>query len=86
VPLAIISGVLSIIIGALGLPSLVSSLLGLVVGIYDIILRIFMTMGVHRLSGGKATLAVLLLPILLFLLIFALVFVGILMFFAGHPR
>ncbi len=37
--------------------------------IYEIILLIFMTMAVHRLSGGKATVAVLILPIVAIILV-----------------
>jgi hypothetical protein len=58
----------------LGIVSLVLSMipffnyLGFAVSIYEIVLLIFMTMAVHRLSGGKATLAVLILPIALIVL------------------
>jgi hypothetical protein len=86
VPLGIVSGILSIIVSLLGLPSLVSSLLAGILGIYGIVLQVFVTMGVHRLSGGKATLAVILVPIILFVLVFVLFFVGIFVFIAGHPR
>jgi len=55
VPLGIVALVLSMI------PFL--NYLAFVVGIYEIVLLVFMTMAVHRLSGGKATLAVLTLPI-----------------------
>jgi hypothetical protein len=37
----------------------VGSMAGLAALVFDAILRVFMTMGVHRLSGGKATAAVL---------------------------
>ncbi len=43
---------------------LVGGIIASVVSIYTIVLQIFMTMAVHRLSGGKATFAVLLLPII----------------------
>ncbi|HET7638058.1 MAG TPA: hypothetical protein VFK47_04890 [Ktedonobacteraceae bacterium] len=39
------------------------SFLTLPVWVYQIVLQVFMTMAVHRLSGGKATFAVLILPI-----------------------
>jgi hypothetical protein len=88
VSLGIINSVLSIIGGVLGLPSFVTSLVAFVPGFYSIVLLILMTMGMHRLSGGKATLAVLLLPIIFvvlgFVLIFVLIFGSIILFFAGH--
>jgi hypothetical protein len=61
VPLGIVSNLLMPI-------PVVGMLVGFIVGIYGIVLLIFMTMGVHRMSGGKATLAVLILPIGLILL------------------
>ncbi len=57
VPLGIISGVL-------GLIPFVGSLASLAISIYQIVLQVYMTMAVHRLTGGKATLAVLILPII----------------------
>ncbi len=57
VPLGIISGVL-------GLIPFVGSLASLAISIYQIVLQVYMTMAVHRLIGGKATLAVLILPII----------------------
>jgi hypothetical protein len=42
--------------------------LSILVSIYHIVLQVFMTMGVHRLSGGRATLAVLILPIVVVVL------------------
>lgn len=60
VPLGIVSLILSMV------PFL--NYLSFVVGIYEIVLLVFMTMAVHRLSGGKATLAVLILPIALVVL------------------
>ncbi len=57
-----------------GVPlGVVTTILGLIpfvnyltflVGIYEVVLQVFMTMAVHRLTGGKATLAVLILPII----------------------
>ena len=38
--------------------------IGSAVGVYTIVLQIFMTMAVHRMRSGRATLAVLLLPII----------------------
>jgi hypothetical protein len=86
VPLGIISGILVIFVGLLGWPSFVSSLLAGVLGIYGIVLQVFATMAVHRLSGGKATLAVILVPIIFFVVIFVLVLVDIFVFVANHPR
>ena len=60
-PIAIVSLIFAII-------PFVGSLIGGALGIYGIVLQVFMTMGVHRLSGGRATLAVLILPIILFVL------------------
>ena len=87
VPLTLISGIISTIVSVLGLPPFMSSLLSLVVSIYHVVLQVFMTMAVHRLSGGKATLATLLLPIVLFVLFLALVvFIAISAFSATHPH
>ena len=43
---------------------LVGSLIASAASIYTIVLQVFMTMAVHRLRGGRATFAVLLLPII----------------------
>ena len=61
VPIAIISLII-------GLIPFIGSLAASALGIYGIVLQIFMTMAVHRLSGGRATIAVLLLPIILIVL------------------
>jgi hypothetical protein len=65
VPLGIISSLLSFI-----------PILSFALGIYGIVLLIMMTAGVHRMSGGKATLAVLILPIALTILS-CIAFVGL---------
>ena len=57
IPISIVSSVLSLI-PILGL------LIALGLGIYQIVLMVNMTMAVHRLPGGRATLAVLILPII----------------------
>ncbi|GCE02996.1 Yip1 family protein [Dictyobacter aurantiacus] len=57
VPLGILSSLLALI-------PILGSLAALALGIYRIILQVYMTMAVHRLSGGRATMAVLLLPII----------------------
>ncbi len=69
VPLGIVSLVLNMI------PFV--NYLSFAVGIYELVLLIFMTMAVHRLSGGKATLAVLILPIALIVLACVLVAVAV---------
>ena len=46
----------------------VGSIIASAISIYMIVLQIFMTMAVHRLRGGRATFAVLLLPIIGFVL------------------
>lgn len=60
VPLGIIGGVI-------GLIPFIGSLLALAIGVYQIVLQVYMTMAVHRLTGGRATLAVLILPIVAFI-------------------
>lgn len=85
-PLGIISGILSIIVGLLGLPSFVNTLLVVILSIYNLVLQIFVVMGVHRLSGGKATLSVILVPIILFGFVFVLLFVAIFALIATHPH
>ncbi len=57
VPLTVLTSLIALIPFIGGLVAFAGS-------IYIIILQIFMTMGVHRLSGGRATLAVLILPII----------------------
>jgi hypothetical protein len=56
IPIIILS-VASVFIPFIGL------LIVLALGIYQIVLMVYMTMAVHRLPGGRATLAVLILPI-----------------------
>jgi hypothetical protein len=50
---------------------ILGSLIGAAASIYEIVLIIFMTMSVHRLSGRRATLAVLFLPMILVALVVA---------------
>ena len=57
VPLTIVTTLVALIPFIGGLVAFAGS-------IYTIVLQVFMTMGVHRLSGGRATLAVLILPII----------------------
>lgn len=56
VPLSIVSGLLNLI-------PFIGPFIAIAVSIYQIVLQVYMTMAVHRLTGGKATLAVLILPI-----------------------
>ncbi|HLZ58435.1 MAG TPA: Yip1 family protein [Ktedonosporobacter sp.] len=53
-----------------------------VLGIYHVVLTIFMTMGVHRLSGGKATLVVLL-PFIVVLALSCIIFFIVVAAIAG---
>ncbi len=68
-----------IVSSIVGLVPFLGGLVSFALSIYAIVLQIFMTMAVHRLSGGRATLAVLILPIILFVLgiILVIVLVGI---------
>jgi hypothetical protein len=61
---------------------IIGSLVLLASGIYMIVLQVYMTMAVHRLSGGRATLAVLILPIIGLILGCSLI--GILVAFTMH--
>lgn len=80
VPLTIITALISLI-------PFVGSYLAWIFSIYQIVLLIFMTMAVHRMSGGRATLAVLLLPIILFVLTIIGIFVFIAVIVSAiHPR
>lgn len=62
-PLAIISNVL-------GLIPILGGLIGFALWIYQIVLNVFAIMAAHRLSGGKATLVVLIPIIAIFLVFF----------------
>jgi len=68
VPLGIVASVLSLI-------PIAGSFIGIAIGIYEIVLDVFAIMAVHRLSGGKATAAVLIPIGVLFLLACAFVVV-----------
>lgn len=72
-PLAIISNVL-------GLIPILGGIIGFGLGIYQIVLNVFAIMAAHRLSGGKATLVVLIPIIAIILVVFlcALVLVALL--------
>ncbi len=70
---------LTIITNIAGFIPYASSLIKFAIDIYEIVLLIFMTMAVHRLSGKKATLAVFILPIaLVILVVISLIFAAIL--------
>ncbi|HZR42512.1 MAG TPA: YIP1 family protein [Ktedonobacteraceae bacterium] len=66
---------LTIVSALLGFIPYLGSLVAAVIGIYHIVLQILMTMGVHRLSGGKATLVVLLPVIVIFVLAIIVFFI-----------
>lgn len=53
---------IGILSSLLGLIPILGSLASIALGIYGIVLAVFMVMGVHRLSGGKAS-AVILIPL-----------------------
>jgi hypothetical protein len=73
VPLGLLSSILSAILGLIpGAGLFLIALVGIIIAIYETVLLIYASMAVHRLSGGKATAAVLL-P---FLIIILLVSVG----------
>ena len=84
VPLNLIRGILIVASSALGLPFSVGPLAAIAVSIYQIVPQIFMTMGIHRLSGGKATLVVLLTPIILCGLFLGLAFVAAFILWVSH--
>ena len=65
----------------LGLIPFFGSLAGLGVDIYITILSILMIIGVHRLSGGKAS-AVILIPVAFFIFIAVLIVIAV---FATRP-
>jgi hypothetical protein len=67
-PISIVNDIISLI-------PILGSLVVFALGIYEIVLLIFMTMGVHRLPGGRATLVILLPVIVIFVLIVALVII-----------
>jgi hypothetical protein len=70
VPLGIIGGVL-------GLIPFVGTILSLAISIYELVLYVFATMGVHRLSGGKATAVVLLPALIVFVVVCVVAFVAV---------
>jgi hypothetical protein len=71
---------LGILEGLLGLVPILGGLVSLAGGIYSIVLAVFAIMGVHRLSGGKAS-AVVLIPVgVLFLLLCGLIFLLVVVF------
>ncbi len=68
IPISILSVVLSVI------PCL-GSMAGLAGAVYEVVLLIFMTMGVHRLSGGKAS-ATVLIPVITGILLITGVYIA----------
>jgi hypothetical protein len=73
-PLAIISNIL-------GLIPILGGIIGLGLLVYQIILNVFAVMAAHRLSGGKATMVVLIPIIAVFLVIFLCAIVAVALFF-----
>ena len=67
VPLTIVAYILQLI-------PFIGALLGAVVGIYEIVLNVYSIMATHRLSGGKAALAVLL-PVIVLVVLATLVLI-----------
>ncbi len=67
VPLTIVAYIFQLI-------PLIGAILGALVGIYQIVLNVYAVMATHRLSGGKATLAVLL-PVIVLIVLAMLVLI-----------
>lgn len=70
----------------LGLIPILGSLAGSALSIYAIVLNVFMIMGVHRMSGGKATLVVLLPTIVLLVLACVIFFIVIAAIIGSQPH
>jgi hypothetical protein len=87
VPISILTSLFSAVTVLGGVPAAIGSVVVGGLSIYGILERIFATMAVHRLSGGKATWVVLIFPILLFvaLLIVISVVAGVVALFLYHP-
>jgi len=74
----------------LGIIPILGGLIGLALSIYGIVLNVYSIMAVHRLSGGRATLVVLIPIIVLYGLLFLCIFAVVALFFAAaykgtHP-
>ncbi len=67
---------------------ILGTLVSFAISIYSIVLQVFMTMAVHRLSGGRATLAVLILPIIVTVLaiVFFIVVIALVAAAVQHAR
>jgi hypothetical protein len=78
VPLGILSSLLAFI-------PILGGLVAIAAGIYQIVLSVFMVMGVHRLSGGKAS-AVVLIPVGVALLLVCILFIVAFAFIAAAIR
>ncbi len=78
VPLGLLSSLLAFI-------PILGALVALAAGIYQIVLSVFMVMGVHRLSGGKAS-AVVLIPLGVVLLLVCILFIVAFAFIAAAIR
>jgi hypothetical protein len=68
----------------LGIIPFLGGLIGLALSIYGIVLNVYSIMAVHRLSGGKASLVVLLPIIVLYLVLFLCVLAAVAFFFAAY--
>jgi len=70
----------------IGLIPIIGSLAGAALNIYAIVLNVFMIMGVHRMSGGKATMVVLLPTIVLLVLACVIFFIVIAAIIGSQPH
>ncbi len=68
----------------LGIIPYLGGLLGLALSIYGIVLNVYSIMAVHRLSGGKATLVVLLPVIVLSVVLFLCILAAVAFLFAAY--
>ncbi len=70
----------------LGIIPFLGWLIGIALSIYGIVLNVYSIMAVHRLSGGRATLVVLIPIIVLYGLLFLCIFAAVALFFAAYYR
>jgi hypothetical protein len=86
VPISIISSVLGIATSEFNLIFPFVSFITSALAIYNIILPISMTMGVHRLNASRATIAVFIIPISFIVLCIILLIFGIISLISNHPH
>jgi hypothetical protein len=67
----------------LGIIPILGGIIGFALSIYGIVLNVYSIMAVHRLSGGRATLVVLLPIIVLYLVLFLCIFAVVVLFLAA---